>query len=336
MPRWDGRRPGLAVLSGGLAVAVLAVTVGQVGTATHRPALALGLVVPVIGAALLGGRRPAQLVAALATLALSLVLPPVGSPRVRVAGDLLALVVFSAVAFTIGTLVARRVDGLERVDGDRRALLRSVSHDLRTPLSAIRAAASELESGEHDEATRADLLGLISSESERLDRLVGNLLGMARVEAGPTALRLSSIDLGEVVGAAIQRLARLVGSTTVHVDVEPDLPSVRGDHALLDQLVTNLVENAVRHDGGDGVEVSVDRHGGWLRLRVADHGPGVPPGQELAIFEAFRSGSNPGSDGLGLAMCKAVVEAHGGTIAVEPTVGTGATFLVALPVSPRR
>jgi K+-sensing histidine kinase KdpD len=332
----DGLRPGWAVLVGSLAVLVLAVTVGQVGQSTHRPALALTLVVPVIGAALLGGRRPAQVVAALATLSFSLVLPPVGSPKVRVADDLVALVVFSAVAFAIGTLVARRVDALERVDGQRRALLRSVSHDLRTPLSAIRAAASELESGEHDEATRAELLGLVSSEAERLDRLVGNLLGMARVEAGPSALRLGVVDLGELVDAATDRLARLFGSSPLLVDVASDLPTVRGDHALLDQLVTNLLENAVRHDRGEGIAVSVDEHAGRLRLRVADHGPGVPPGQELAIFEAFRSGPNPGSDGLGLAMCKAVVEAHGGTIAVEPTPGSGATFVVALPVSPPR
>jgi two-component system sensor histidine kinase KdpD len=328
--RLQGVRPAAATVGGSVVVLALSLAVGTLADSLHRPAQALLLVVPVVGTAVVGGRRPTQLVAAVATLAFSFLLPPVGSPQVRVADDVVALVVFSAVAFTVGTLVARRIDALERMDQHRQVLLRSVSHDLRTPLAAIRAAAEELESDVHDDAARVRLSRLVSTEAARLDGLVGNLLGLARAEAG--ALRVDLVDVGSLVLAEVDRANHLAAA--IEASVPGDLPPVRADAALLQLVVGNLLENAERHRDGREVLVVVAAAAGSLRVSVADHGPGVSPEERARVFEPFRSGANPGGSGLGLAVCKAVVELHGGSIAVHETEGGGATFVVELPFSP--
>jgi two-component system sensor histidine kinase KdpD len=332
--RFEQARPAVATAGGTLVVLVLCLVAGIFADALHRPAQALLLVVPVVGTAIVGGRRAAQLVAALATLLFSFVLPPVGSPQVRVADDVVALVVFSAVAFTVGTLVARRIDALERMDRHHQTLLRSVSHDLRTPLTAIRAAADELEGDLHDDAARRRLSRLVSTEAARLDRLVGNLLGLARIEGGTRALRVDLVDVGALVAAGAGRARQLAPGTAIEVTSTGDVPAVRADVALLEQVVANLLENALRHSDERGVRIVVDARPTTVRLAVADHGPGVPPEDRARVFEPFRSGANPGGSGLGLAVCKAVVELHGGTISVHDTAGGGATFVVELPLSP--
>src|SRR5262249_27771116 len=161
------------------------------------------LVVPVVATAIMGGRRPAELVAGVATLMFTLVLPPVGSLRLRFTEDVVALIVFSAVAFTIGGVVARRVETFNRLEQQRAALLRSVSHDLRTPLAAIRAAVSELKTESlYDEAARMHLLEHVGDEAERLDRLVANLLSLARIEGGGLTPHRQSVDVAELVAAS--------------------------------------------------------------------------------------------------------------------------------------
>lgn len=213
-------------------------------------------------------------------------------------------------------------------------MLRSVSHDLRTPLSTIRAASSELlEGGDHDPETRRRLLQLVVDESERLDRLVSNLLNLSRIEAGALGKRRQSVDLAELIGFCTARLDRLFEDLTLHIDVAPDLPFIEADHTQLDQVITNLLENAARHSPSRAaVTLSARAQARRVLITVSDQGPGVDPSQMELIFQPFRSGMIAGSSGIGLAICKAVVEAHHGEISVEDAPGGGARFVVSLPL----
>jgi two-component system sensor histidine kinase KdpD len=230
---------------------------------------------------------------------------------------------------------ARRAHELEQVDDQRSALLRSVSHDLRTPLATIRAVATDLRDGpDYDEPTRRELLSLVTDEAERLDRLVGNLLSMSRIEAGAFAPERQAVDLEELVRERVRRLASMFDHVRLLVDVAEDLPLVDGDYTQLEQVLTNLLENAARHAPPRStvtVTGHTRRHGSEVEIAVVDEGIGVAEHERSRVFEAFRRGEGSRSSGIGLAICKAVVEAHGGTIAVQRTEGGGATFVFTLP-----
>jgi two-component system sensor histidine kinase KdpD len=220
------------------------------------------------------------------------------------------------------------------VDEQRSALLRSVSHDLRTPLASIRAVASDLRDGVvYDEDTRTELLATVCDEAERLDRIVANLLSLSRIEAGALTPDRQAVALDELVADRMRRLGALFRQARVQVDVPPELALVDGDYTQLDQVVTNLLENAARHaPPASLVRVSASERNGMVELRVADEGIGVPDWERRRIFEPFRKGEGSRSSGVGLAICKAIVEAHDGTIDVDRTPGGGATFVVRLPV----
>jgi two-component system sensor histidine kinase KdpD len=220
------------------------------------------------------------------------------------------------------------------VDEQRSALLRSVSHDLRTPLASIRAVASDLRDGVvYDEDTRTELLATVCDEAERLDRIVANLLSLSRIEAGALTPDRQAVALDELVADRMRRLGALFRQARVQVDVPPELALVDGDYTQLDQVVTNLLENAARHaPPASLVRVSASERNGMVELRVADEGIGVPDWERRRIFEPFRKGEGSRSSGVGLAICKAIVEAHNGTIDVDRTPGGGATFVVRLPV----
>jgi two-component system sensor histidine kinase KdpD len=328
-----GVGPVRATVAGVAGVAAVGLLLGPFQHELTRATQGLALVVPVVVAAVVGGRWSAYIVAGAATLAFSLLIPPVGSPRVRLEQDLVALIVFSVVAVAVSTVVARRIELLGRVEQQRAALLRSVSHDLRTPLSAIRAGSSELLDGaHHDEETRRRMLQLMSDEAERLDRLVTNLLSMSRIEAGALTPRRQAVDLAELVGFCTRRLSRLFTQVPLAVSIPADLPVIQADHTQLEQVLTNLLENAVRHSPrGSEVRLSATAGSGVVAICVADHGPGVDPSETRAIFEPFRSESTGTTTGIGLAICKAIVEAHGGTISVNAPSGGGANFIVTLP-----
>jgi K+-sensing histidine kinase KdpD len=317
---------------------------------------ALALTVAVGASAIVGGARAAVIVAVVSALVLDLVfLPPYGHVKVLTVEDSVALATFLLVAATVGVLVTResdrrreaeqreaevralvdqlramhderaelsqraeRADDLARIDDQRSALLRSVSHDLRTPLSSIRAVATDLRDGVvYDEQTRTELLTMVCDEIDRLDRLVDNLLSLSRIEADAFHPDRQAVDLEELLGD------RLRG----------DLPLVDADYAHIERVVTNLLANAARHaPAGTDVWVIAKRDGGAVRVEVSDRGMGIPEGTEEQIFEAFQRGAGGGSSGIGLAICKAIIEAHGGEIHVERTFGGGATFVFTLPV----
>jgi two-component system sensor histidine kinase KdpD len=330
VPTSTSPRLGLALGTGGSLV--IGAGMALVSDHSHRTIEALLLVVPVVVAAVFGGQRAALAVAAIATVTFSLVLPPVGTFEVRLLDDGVALLVFLTVAVVVGSLVARRLDLLTEVDRQRSLLLRSVSHDLRTPLAAIRAASSELVVQGEGATELAELIG---DEADRLDRLVANLLSLSRLESRPARFNLQLVDLDELVDGVVARQRRLVGSTPLALALHGDLPLVHVDHALLEQVVVNLVENAVRHGGGGTVRVATAIDGDGVVLEVVDRGPGVPPTERDLIFEPFRHGGHGRSTGVGLAICRAVVEAHGGVVDVRDAPGGGAAFRVRLPAAAR-
>jgi two-component system sensor histidine kinase KdpD len=223
----------------------------------------------------------------------------------------------------------------------RSALLSSISHDLRTPLAAITGAASSLRDDARalSEVTRIDLAKTIAEEAQRLNRLIGDLLDMTRLESGTLQVRKEWHSLEEVVGAALVRLESQLGDRPVRVAIPGDLPLVPLDDVLFEQVVRNLVENADKHaPAGQAIELSAVVDGRELRLEVADRGPGLGPGEESRVFEKFYRGpaatGRPGV-GLGLAICQGIVTAHGGTIAAANRPGGGATFTIRLPIEGR-
>ncbi len=220
----------------------------------------------------------------------------------------------------------------------RNSLLSSVSHDLRTPLASITGAASTLlENDERlDADTRRDLLETLHEEADRLNRLVQNLLEMTRLESGALQLHTEWHSVEEVVGAALGRFGKALMRRAVTTRVPPELPLVPMDDVLIEQVLINLIDNVLKYTPAESpIEVTAEDTGGAVLIEVADRGPGLPPGEERQIFEKFhRAEAAPTvrGAGLGLAICRGIVQAHGGRIWAENRPGGGVTVRFTLPV----
>lgn len=220
----------------------------------------------------------------------------------------------------------------------RDALLSSVSHDLRTPLGTISGAASSLADPDAHipEESRRDLAQSIFEESERLNRLVGNLLSMTRLESGAVVLQKEWLPVEEVVGSALTRLKTILRDRPVTIRVSEDTPMASLDGVLIEQVLVNLIENALKHSPEDTpIDIGAYAQGGQLVVEVADRGEGIVEGSERRIFEKFSTSRTRGLSegiGLGLAICRGFVEAHGGTIDAANRPGGGAVFRFAIPI----
>jgi two-component system sensor histidine kinase KdpD len=226
---------------------------------------------------------------------------------------------------------------LEEVDRWRRALMGAASHDLRTPLTAVKTAVSSLRQADTrlSAQDRSDLLELIEQQSDRLARLVTNLLDMTRIESGALELRPTVIPLDELVDEALGNLGGIVGRERVLVDAPPDLPMLRIDHVLVSQVLANLLDNAERvSPPGSAIRVSarvVPGSTDQVEVAVADEGPGIAPAERERVFEMFSQNGRGGRAGLGLAIAQAFVEAHGGLIWIDPDVDRGARIVFTVP-----
>jgi two-component system sensor histidine kinase KdpD len=219
----------------------------------------------------------------------------------------------------------------------RNSLLSALSHDLRTPLAGLVGLAGSLRltrpalSDEQDEIAQS-----LQTEAMRLSTQVNNLLDMARIESGEVRLRREWHSIEEIVGSAVRAMARVIAPRQVSTELAPDLPLVECDAVLIERVFVNLLENAAKYTPPSArVKIAARVDGDALRVTVADDGPGIRPGQEAAIFEKFTRGARESAVagvGLGLAICKAIVEAHGGTIAAANGADGGAVFSFRLPL----
>ncbi|MBN1890905.1 MAG: DUF4118 domain-containing protein [Thermoflexales bacterium] len=275
---------------------------------------------------------------------LRLTMPQAGSDI-----DPLARRVLTTFAAQVGLVVERarlareadRAHLLEESDRLKSALLSSVSHDLRTPLSAIKASATVLLQRDVslDAAARYDLLSTINEETDRLNRLVTNLLDMSRIEAGALTLKLDWCDLDELIRAVVRHLSFTATALTIQLDWPPDLPLVYADYVQVDRVVTNLVENAIHFaPAGSIIQVRAYSNSTGTTVSVANQGPPIPQSARAHLFDKFyRIYQDRAPDmgtGLGLSICKGIVEAHGGRIWVESPIagGSGARFVFTLPL----
>ena len=224
-----------------------------------------------------------------------------------------------------------------RTEEMRSSLLSSVSHDLRTPLAAITGAGTTLRDdvGRLAPEQRAELADTICTEAERMERLIANILDMVRLASGGIVPKREWVPLEEVVGSALARLDSRLSTRRVELDFPEALPFVSVDPLLLEQVFLNLIENAIKYAGDENpIEVRALAQAGSVIIEVADRGPGLPPGDELRVFEKFYRGSRApgGGAGLGLPICLGIIQAHGGTLVAENRAGGGAVFRVTLPL----
>lgn len=225
---------------------------------------------------------------------------------------------------------------LRRSDVIKTALLRAVSHDLRSPLTAIIAAGDAVRSATMEPRERDDLGRLIVGEAGRLSRLVEKLLDLSRLQAGAAAPRRDWCSIEEVVQSAVEHLDDPQAGARVRVSIDRDLPLVQVDPAQLERVFVNLLENARRYSAPHPVKVRARVVGGRLMIRVIDRGPGIASRELPRIFEPFRRADgetgHQGS-GLGLAIVKGLVEANGGRVWAESLPGQGAVFVIELPLA---
>jgi two-component system sensor histidine kinase KdpD len=257
---------------------------------------------------------------------------------------LLTALVISTLTHRVRQQSALAKQAWERVETEflRNTLLSGVSHELRTPLSAISGAASGLsETGASlSPQTRAELLEIIRSEADRMERLIVNLLDMTRLESGGLVVKKEPVPLEELIGSAMNPMQRRLGDRQVNIQLSDDLPMVNVDAVLMGQVFANLIDNAIEYSPAASpldLSAHATASGEDVVIEFADRGPGLPAGAETRIFEKFfraHSGENRRGVGLGLAIVRGIAEAHGGRVQASNRDGGGAVFRVTLPSAP--
>lgn len=346
--------------AGGITVALpgLATLLAALPTRISTTMAALAYVLAVTAAAAFGGLAAGLVASVLSFLGLNFFFtPPFHTFVVAKPEDLVALVVFLLVSATVGTLIStalsQRTKALAlaeesaRLDAEAReareeaetnrlraALFSSVTHDLRTPLASITAAVTSLlaEGAEFSADDRRDLLQTIRQEADRLNRVVGNLLDLSRMRAGALVPTMAQAAIDEVIEGVLARLQPALRQHRVEVALPDDLPEIPMDVVQIDQVLTNLIENAAKFSPDERkISVSARTELGTVRVRVADEGVGIALKDRKRVFEPFVRGEGSTGTGLGLAIAQAIVKAHGGRIWIEDSSGTGTAVVFELP-----
>jgi K+-sensing histidine kinase KdpD len=340
---WRRRATGVLVS----VVAVALVTGAVFALRPVAPVLSLGVlyVIAVVAVAVSFGLAYAIPVSIASMLTFNFIfLPPVHTLALRDSANWVALAVYIAVAAVVSELAtrSRRLAGqavdaatLRQSDAAKTAVLRAVSHDLRSPLTAIRTASEGLANPVLDlsASDREDLFEAIRIEVRRLERLVDNLLDLSRLDAGPTTRRPELWTIDSLLARALEQLG--AEADRIDVTVASGLRPVRVDAAHIERVLVNLLENALKFSSpADRVDVSAGVEAGEIRVRVRDRGPGVAEADRERIFEPFERASAVGrGSGLGLAIAKGFAEANGGRVWLEPSPlqSGGSTFVLELP-----
>jgi two-component system, OmpR family, sensor histidine kinase KdpD len=332
------------------AVAVAAVTGAVYGMEQVAPVLGLGILYlfAVLPVAVFYGLGWALGVSIASMLAFNFFfLPPQHTLALTDSENWVALAVFVVTSVVVSELATRarrrsfaaaEAAALRRSDAAKTAVLHAVSHDLRSPLTAIRVAAGGLESGTLalDADDRAALLETIRLETARLERLVANLLDLSRLEAGVAPAHRELWPVDELVSRALEALG--ADAARIEVSLDGDVPLVSVDATQLERVLVNVLENALRFSSpADPVELVVSSTGDDVLVTIADRGPGLDPESLERIFEPFEHGRAGGEGtGLGLAIARGFAEANGCRLWAQPRPGSGASFTLALPSAAAR
>jgi two-component system, OmpR family, sensor histidine kinase KdpD len=331
--RAPSRAGGIGVGLMGLTAATLALRHVRESLGLVHVALVFLLLILFVSARF--GRVAGMAISGMAFVSFNFVfIPPYGTLGIAQPLDWLVLVVFLATGLTASQLLhrAEREAALREAARAKDEMLAAVSHDIRTPLTSIRALAHEVAEG-------GDERGLaIEEEAERLTRFVSDLLDLSRLRAGGLRLAIDINAADDVMGAALQRVSGLAGGRAIEAHVDPADPVLAGrfdfSHTL--RIVVNLLENALKYAPAPSpITFTVRRAGQWLEFVVSDRGPGIPPEAEPRLFEAFHrvpaAPPDAGSTGLGLAIARELAQAQGGTLSYRGREGGGSCFTLRLP-----
>jgi K+-sensing histidine kinase KdpD len=329
----------------GVAVVVICVALSLVGARVLQIAdLVMIFPLGVLAVSVRFGIGPAIFTAVTAVLAFDfLFVPPtltLAVPDVRSAVTLGMMLLVAVVSCFLAEQLRRQAEQARRqteVERLRNALLSALSHDLRTPLTALVGASTALYEDKLDGKERREFARMVAEEATRLNRLVGNLLELTRLESGKVTAKRAIQAIDEVIGSALCRLERQLVGRHVRTSVPEEIPLIGFDPVLVEQVLINLVENAVKYTpAGSPIDVSVRVGQGHVSVDVADRGPGVPRGDEEKVFEKLYRGRNDargdGGIGLGLTICRAIIAAHEGRIVFQNRPGGGAVVRFTLPV----
>jgi K+-sensing histidine kinase KdpD len=312
--------------------------------------VALMLLLAIQLVAIIYGLGPALAACVVSTLGYNfLFIPPLYTLRIADSENAVTLFLFAVAALITSNLTSLvRYQAIEARDARiqaeteklRSALLTSISHDLRTPLASILGSATSLKGyrATLDENAQRQLIDTIEEEAERLNRFISDLLDMTRLEAGAIELRTELVDLSDIVGSAIRRAGSILAGHKIITDLKPDLPMVKLDPVLYEQVLFNLFDNAAKYAPPQTtISLSAECSGPAIVIRIVDEGEGIPVADLERVFDRFyrvRAGDRQrAGTGLGLAICRGFVEAMGGTIsAANRRDRSGAVFAVTIPV----
>jgi two-component system sensor histidine kinase KdpD len=233
---------------------------------------------------------------------------------------------------------ARQAEMLEITEKLQTALLNSISHDLRTPLVSITGALSSLADDQIslDESARRSLIETASEEADRLNRLVGNLLDMTRLESGAMRFKKEACDIQDLVGSALEELGQRLGNRSISIDIPAEIPLIQLDFVLVERVLVNVIDNAMKYSPAESpIQIKAHVASAFMEIEVADRGTGIPPEDLTRIFDKFyrvQRPDNVSGTGLGLSISKGIVQAQGGFIAAENRQGGGTIITISLPL----